>query len=145
MEKANLFEEPQVIKSWKGFDGALNIEPLSQGFIKYLDLSKEQDLGERFDWVMSVEVGEHIPHEYETVFLENLVRHACKGLVLTWSSEIGKGHFHVNIHPREYIIDRVVKMGLKHDPVAQETLTETISLDYIKKGLMVFRVDPMKC
>ncbi|KAK7075943.1 hypothetical protein SK128_012696, partial [Halocaridina rubra] len=78
MKKAKLLAQPQVIKSWKGYDGALNIETLSNGFIKYLDVSKKQDLGERFDWVMSVEVGEHIPHEYENIFLQNLVRHACK-------------------------------------------------------------------
>ena len=49
--------------------------------MKRLDLAKEFDLGLRFDWVISLEVGEHIPEQYEGTFLENLVKHACKGEV----------------------------------------------------------------
>ena len=63
-----------------GFDGAFNIDVLSGGFIKFADLSMEGLwLGRRWDWVMSVEVGEHIPSDKEDFFIDNLVRHACKG------------------------------------------------------------------
>ena len=33
----------------------------------------------------SFEVGEHIPPDFEYVYLENLVRHARIGIVLSWS------------------------------------------------------------
>ena len=63
-----------------GYDGALDIDTLSRGFIQHADLSEEGLwLGRRWDWVMSVEVGEHIARENEDYFLDNLVRHACRG------------------------------------------------------------------
>lgn len=145
MEAANLSKKPQVIRTWKGYDGALNIEEISKGFIHYLDLSQEHDLKERFDWVMSIEVGEHIPEKYERIFIQNLITHACKGLVLTWSSSSRSGHYHVNARTNEYIIDLVTKMGLKHDPEAQQSLRDQATFAYLKASIMVFRVVPQKC
>ena len=70
----------QDILCFPAYDGAANIEHLSAGFIKYTDLSASQLwLGRRWDWVMSLEVGEHIARQHENNFLDNLVRHACKG------------------------------------------------------------------
>ncbi|CAL4095157.1 unnamed protein product, partial [Meganyctiphanes norvegica] len=79
MEYAGLYDKPKVIKSWKGYDGAGNIEEISSGFISYLDLSKEVDLKNRWDWAISIEVGEHIPAEREDAFIDNVAKHACKG------------------------------------------------------------------
>lgn len=62
-----------------GWDGAANIGVLSKGMIESLDLADPVDLQRRFDWVMSIEVGEHIPAKAEGVFMDNLARHACKG------------------------------------------------------------------
>lgn len=52
---------------------------MSGGKIKQLELGTPVDLGRRFDWVMSIEVGEHIPVESEDVFMDNVIKHACKG------------------------------------------------------------------
>ena len=66
--------------SGPGYDGAINVEFLSKGFIKQQDLSiADMWLGRTWDWVLSLEVGEHIPALYEDVFIDNLVRHGCKG------------------------------------------------------------------
>ena len=35
--------------------------------------------------VMSLEVGEHIPADYEAIFLDNLARHAKEGVLLSWA------------------------------------------------------------
>ncbi|GAB6022250.1 hypothetical protein CHUAL_006382 [Chamberlinius hualienensis] len=70
---------PMKLKSWQGFDGAGNVELVTNDLVSYLDLSEKQDLGIKFDWVFSLEVGEHIPQAFETVFIENLIRHSCKG------------------------------------------------------------------
>ena len=42
------------------YDGAFRVEDATHGFVSQLDLSKPQDVGV-FDWVLSLEVGEHIP------------------------------------------------------------------------------------
>ncbi len=55
---------------------------------------------------MSIEVGEHLPIQYESIFMENLVRHAKIGIIMTWCEPIedgiGLGHF--NERPLHYII-----------------------------------------
>ena len=66
---------------FSGFDGALNIEEISRGFVSHLDFSKPFQLNKKFDWVLSIEVGEHIPKQYEDNFIQNLIRHACKGIL----------------------------------------------------------------
>ena len=57
------------------------------------DLREPLDLGRRFDLVISLEVGEHVPGERAEVFVESLVRHAD---VLFFSAAIpfqgGRGH-----------------------------------------------------
>lgn len=52
---------------------------MSGGKIQQLELGAPVNLGRRFDWVMSIEVGEHIPVESEDIFMDNVIRHACKG------------------------------------------------------------------
>jgi hypothetical protein len=49
---------------------------LTKGFAKSIDLTEILDLGKKYDWVQSFEVGEHIPPAKTTVFVENLLRHA---------------------------------------------------------------------
>ena len=56
------------------------------------DLSRAQTLGARADWVVSLEVGEHIPPSGEAAFLANIRAHARVGAVLSWSASPGKFH-----------------------------------------------------
>lgn len=53
---------------WIGYDGAENIESVTNGFVKFLDLTEEQDI-DKSDWTMSIEVAEHIPKNYEEIYL----------------------------------------------------------------------------
>src|SRR6266487_1650306 len=48
-----------------GYDGNPHTETLSGGLCGVLDLSAPVDLRHKYDWVLSLEVGEHIPREYE--------------------------------------------------------------------------------
>jgi hypothetical protein len=66
------------VTSYLAFDGAENIASIfPDGSIKHLDLSRAVSLPIR-DWVLSLEVGEHIPVEFESIFIENLHRHNTK-------------------------------------------------------------------
>ena len=58
--------------SASGFDGNPATPQLSKGACSVLDLSVVADVPEPFDWVMSLEVGEHLPKAYEEAFMENL-------------------------------------------------------------------------
>lgn len=75
------------IKEYSAFDGAENVDDVfPDGFVKYLDLSQLVHLPKR-DWILSLEVGEHIPVQYERNFLTNLHMHNKEGLILSWGIE----------------------------------------------------------
>jgi tryptophanyl-tRNA synthetase len=41
-----------------------------------MDLSIPQYGIRQYDWIISLEVAEHIPKKYEAVYLDNIFRHA---------------------------------------------------------------------
>ena len=70
----------------------------TQGFVEYFDLSMPLELP-KADWVLSLEVGEHVPSNYEQAMLiRNLHHHNRKGVILSWSVIGQGGHSHVNNH-----------------------------------------------
>ncbi|XP_047481144.1 uncharacterized protein LOC125033652 [Penaeus chinensis] len=145
MLKAGLLNAPQVIKSWNGWDGAANIGVLSKGVIEPIDLADPVDLQRRFDWVMSIEVGEHIPAKAEEVFVDNLVRHACKGVVLSWAVPGQGGHNHVNTRSNDYVKSKMADRGLVADDEAEKRIREAVKIVWFKDTIMVFRFPEERC
>ncbi|XP_076061481.1 uncharacterized protein LOC143037242 isoform X2 [Oratosquilla oratoria] len=146
MTEVQLLDKPQVIRSYEAFDGALNVESLSNGAIQTLDLTEEVDLGYKYSWVMSLEVGEHIPSRFESKFLNNLVRHACRGVVLSWALPGQGGHMHVNEQPNEYIQGRMDLLGFRYDMEGSMKLREVAELGWFRGTLMIFyRKNPIDC
>ncbi|XP_068232441.1 uncharacterized protein [Palaemon carinicauda] len=145
MKSANLSGKPQVVKSWEGFDSALNIEEVSSGRIHTADLSVPLELDHKYDWVLSLEVGEHIPQEKEQTFLDNLVKYACKGVVLSWAIEGQGGYNHVNTRNNDYIQMQMEKRGLKMDQEASQMLRKKVVVYWFKNSLMVYRFQKPQC
>ena len=63
---------------WHGYDGAGDVEEYTDGFVKFVDLSLPTLALPRADWVVSLEVAEHIPRTHEWAVLRNLHAHACR-------------------------------------------------------------------
>jgi len=63
-----------LVRQFDGFDGSPFSEKISNGRVKYLDLSVPQYGLKLYDWVLSLEVAEHIPAQFEHVFLDNVFR-----------------------------------------------------------------------
>lgn len=84
-----------LLKGYDAYDGAPFSEKTSEGRVQYLDLTLPQYGLPLYDWVVSLEVAEHIPKEYESIYLDNIVRHAKEGVVISWA-KLGKS---LNIHP----------------------------------------------
>ena len=126
-----------------GVDGNPNTEELAGSHCYSVDLSKEQYLGV-FDWVLSLEVGEHIPVEYEKQFLENLHRHNLEGIVLSWAVRGQGGDGHVNCLDNWEVINKLGDMGYAIDLKSTEELRSRCA-EYPHTGwwfrntLMVFR------
>lgn len=105
---------------------------------RVFDLAFPQDLGE-WDWILSLEVGEHIPAEFEEVYLGNLVRHAGKGVVLSWAVPGQEGHGHVNCHSNDWVLEQMAARGFWSDLGMTLLLRRAATLPWFPHTLMVFR------
>jgi glycosyltransferase involved in cell wall biosynthesis len=121
----------------EGWDGNPNTNSISDGLCNVADLTQVHDFGQR-DWVLSLEVGEHIPKEYENIFIQNLIKHAKKGIVLSWAIPNQPGDGHVNCQSNEYVIDLMAKNGFLLDAKQSYILREEAELWWFKNTLMVF-------
>lgn len=124
-----------------GFDGNPNTLEITEGRCQHLDLSREVDFGVYWDWVVSLEVAEHIPPEFEDKFVANLVRHTCFGLVLSWGNQPGEGH--VNVRTRSEVEDIFARHGFRSEPAAAERLRKSARLPWLQNTVLVLdRLEP---
>jgi len=125
-------------KKVDAFDGNPHTPEMTGGFASVLDLSIEFDLGKKYECVISLEVGEHIPKNKEQIYLNNLVSHTEQCVILSWALPNQGGKGHVNERPNEYIIEEMNKRGFKHFEEASEYLRNSSVLWWFKKTIMVF-------
>lgn len=127
------------------YDGNPHSERLTNGLVRVADFSIPQDLGV-FDWVLSLEVGEHIPEEYEDIFIDNLHTHNKEGMVISWSIPEYGGEGHFNPRPNEYIINKITKLGYTLDELNTKKLRNSPAkypepCYWFSKTIMVFNKD----
>lgn len=102
-----------------GFEGTSVPEQPGVTF-NVFDLSKPIDIELIPGQVISFEVGEHIPKEFEETFINNLIKYCNSKLIISWAllGQVGLGH--VNCQPLEYIINQIEKRGFTYDAVLSE-------------------------
>ncbi len=130
----------------KGFTKLLGVEGYGLNNFEYdniviQDLAVDFDLNVRGN-VMSLEVGEHIPKQYENVFIDNITKHCSNLLIISWAvpGQGGLGHF--NEQPNEYIIGSIVKRGFQYMAEQTELLRQypdDFCCPYFRKTLMIFK------
>lgn len=131
--------------TYRAYDGAGNIEKFTKGFLKYFDLTLPLHL-EKADWVMSLEVGEHVPSKYEGMMIRNLHKHNCKGVILSWGVLGQAGHSHVNDHGFAYLNDVFEKLGYKLDKEATAKFRNPKNnYSWFTHSTMVFRRMKQAC
>lgn len=123
----------------EAYDGNPLTPELTEGVGKIQDLSVPFDLGKQFDWVMSLEVGEHLPKIYEQIFIENLIRHCRKGIILSWAVKEQGGLGHVNMQDNAYIKEVFGSYGFVNDIAEENRFRNFCSLPWFKKSIMIFR------
>lgn len=121
----------------EGHDGSPLTPELSDNICGIADFSEPQNLG-KFDIVMSVEVGEHIPVEHEQVFIDNVCRHARKWIILTWAIEGQGGVGHVNCRNNDYIIGRMAERGWSLNDYYTQWMRKNSTFDVFKNTIMVY-------
>jgi len=140
---------------WQGYDGGSNVNDFCGQTVMlreweilvpkvcFLDASKpvyEKDLpGAPFDWVLSVEVGEHIPVDGQNNFIDNLVRLSAHGIILSWALPGQGGHMHVNEQPNEVIVKLMEERGMRYDYTESMKMRQEVQdLGWLRNTVMVF-------
>ena len=101
-------------------------------------LSDKFDLEKKYECVISLEVGEHIPKEKEQIFLDNLDRHCKQCIILSWALPGQGGDGHYNEQSNDYIVSEMEKRNYKHWEEASNYFRNSVSLWWFKKTIMVF-------
>lgn len=134
-----LLDESGQLAVYDAFDGAPYSESLSEGRVKFLDLTIPQYGLPLYDYVISLEVAEHIPKEYEAIYVDNVIRHAKEGIVLSWAWPGQEGHSHVNGKALEDVIKLLKDKGFEHDPSSSEVLKQSSTFMWLKKSTNVYK------
>lgn len=120
-----------------GYDGNPNT-PRFSPHCYFKDLSVPIE-SEPADCVLSLEVGEHIPKQFEQVFLDNVANHAEKHVILSWFPRPGEGIGHVNEQTNSYIVNEMEKRGFLFMPEVAAEFRATATLWWFKESILVFQ------
>ena len=123
----------------EAYDGNPHTPIITGGVGKVVDLSENMDLGKTFDFVLSLEVGEHIPKEFEDVYINNVLKHTHNYVLLSWAIPDQRGDGHVNEQPNSYIIDKITSLGFKYDEDISIGLRNSAQARWFKNTLMLFK------
>jgi hypothetical protein len=121
----------------KGFDGSPLTEKITYGICRIRDFSIPTDIG-KYDLVLSLETGEHIPRQYEQTFIDNICNSAKNLIIISWAVEGQGGTGHFNERNNDYIIGEFAKRGFSFDTDQSEYLRIRSSLPWFVRTLMVF-------
>jgi len=132
------FDETKMLEVYDAYDGAPFAEQVSNGRVQFLDLSIPQYGRPIYDWILSLEVVEHIPPKYENTFLSNLARHAKTGIILSWAKPGQVGHSHVNERNITYVIDIMKKFGFERNFNDSQLLQSHCDWYWLKDNVNVY-------
>ena len=120
------------------YDGNPDTQTLSNGRCAVINLTEKINLN-KHDWVLSLEVGEHLPQKYEDILIDNLNAVNIKGIVLSWAVKGQGGDGHVNEQSNEYIKQKFLDLGYIVDLEAEQELRKDVIASWFKNTIMVFR------
>mmetsp|Transcript_9706 Transcript_9706/g.13724 ORF Transcript_9706/g.13724 Transcript_9706/m.13724 type:complete len:307 (+) Transcript_9706:19-939(+) len=136
--------KPEILQrhpnmDYEAYDGAGNVYEYTHGSVKFFDLTFPLGLPKR-EWVVSLEVGEHVPSMYEGMLIRNLHRHNTKGIVLSWAILGQLGHSHINNHSNKYIIELFESLGYTYQKEWSDKF-RNLANNYVwfTKSVMVFK------
>ena len=127
------------IPVYDAYDGAPFCEQTTENRVKFLDLSVPIYHLEQYDWIISLEVAEHIEQKYESIYVDNLVRHAKEGIILSWAKIGQLGHSHVNNKAFADVKALMEENGFMHNEAQTSTLKTGSSFHWIKNNINVYK------
>jgi hypothetical protein len=126
-----------------GFEGTKGIHKIAVWeAIFNVDLSvpiEKEMFRNKYDFVLCLEVGEHIPEDREQVFIDNVCYFASKNIVLSWAVP---GQYsasgHVNCRSNDYVISELAKRGFVLDNDRTIKLRDLSYFEWFKNTVMCF-------
>ncbi len=94
---------------------------------------------DKYDWIISLEVAEHIPKQYELVFVDNLVRHAKEGIILSWAKIGQEGHSHINNKDFADVKILMEERGFYHDASASKAIKSKANFAWLRANTNIFK------
>lgn len=135
---AKWFNDTGLVKAI-AFDGSPDIEVVTKGSVLNVNLAKPLMLWRDFDWVICLEVAEHIPAELTEVFLKNLDSHVRDGLVLSWAQPDYPGMGHANPQTEAQVLKLISQHTTLHlDQVLTNRIRSSATIPYIVNTVRVF-------
>lgn len=131
-----------------GIDGNPNTNKLGGNLCSTVDVTEPFDISQ--DWILCLEVGEHIPEEFEKQFLNNLHNNNKYGIILSWAIRGQGGDGHINCLDNKDVIEKVEAMGYTLDMGATLKLRLSVAefptpCYWLRNTIMVFRKNPIVC
>jgi 2-polyprenyl-3-methyl-5-hydroxy-6-metoxy-1,4-benzoquinol methylase len=127
------------IRNVTAYEGMPDVEKRTNGFVRRVDLSMDDPFVEHYDWIMSLEVGEHIPPPCMAAFLNTVAGHARKGVVISWATPGQGGAGHFNELDSRTIRGEMARRGFFSDHCAEGILRSVSALSHFQRTVMVFR------
>lgn len=120
------------------YDGIAGVSELTDGQVQELQLGEEVHLGRRFDWILSFEVGEHLPKELQDTFVANIRRHALRGAVISWATPDFPSVHHPNTMMEEESTKLIERHGFRQDKALTAKLRSTAALSWLQQTAAVY-------
>ncbi len=137
---------PSIV--YRGYDGAPGVEDYTYGYIKYLDMSSPANIPMN-DWVISLDVGQYIPSNFEGNYIRNLHAHNCRGVILSWETPEQPGKGRVNLHNNDYLIRIFSELGYAYDRLMTTIFRDGIQVDgsdtHFRQSILIFRRNRSIC
>ena len=134
-----------AVPSWRGVDGATDIEAFTRAhgppgsLVRHANLCAAGLTLQPADWIMSLEVGEHLPGRCVPSFCELLSNTARVGIVLSWARPGQSGVCHVSTREPEWVRGAFMRLGWEVDEQLSAQGRSRAHLGWFKKNLWVLR------
>jgi len=144
--------ETGLVESF-AFDAVQSVSDISGGRVQEVDLASPVTLWRTFDWVICLEVLQHMPQKKVATLLQNLRRHTKFGIVVSWTSppiaqagieqvDAAKSREDASAPLSEAGFIALVERetGLSLDRMATTLVRESCELPILARTVAVFRV-----
>jgi hypothetical protein len=130
-----------------GFEG--EVRKGSPNFVDSWDLTNPIKDYKNYDYLKSnaynticLEVGEHIPKQYESIFLNNITSLTTNKIILSWAiiGQLGDGH--VNCMNNDEVISKMNELGfdyLEEDSISARNSVSVRIASWFLNTIMIFQ------